>query len=80
MADPTRHPTPVPDDAAAVRQIIDALTAPATPEELADEARYLAMFTALAAPPPAPAHRRLRGRFVLAGAAAALAVRGRPRR
>jgi hypothetical protein len=75
MTDPTRHPTPTPDDA-AVRRIIDALTAPATAEELADEARYLAMFTALAAPPPAPERRRLRGRLVLAGAAAALAVTG----
>jgi hypothetical protein len=82
MADPARHPTPAPDDPwpapddAAVRQIVEALTAPATPEELADEARYLAAFTARGAPPPAPSGRRIRGRFVLAGAAAALAVTG----
>jgi hypothetical protein len=75
MTDPTHSSTPAPDDD-AVRQIVDALTAPATPEELADEPRYVTMFTALAAPPPAPSRRRLRGRFVLAGAAAALAVTG----
>jgi hypothetical protein len=82
MADPTRDPTPAPQDPwpapddAHVRQIVDALTAPATPEELADEARYLAAFTAVAAAPSSPSRRRRRGRLVVAGAAAALAVTG----
>ena len=82
MADQTRDPTPAPQepwpapDDAAVRQIVDALTAPATPEELADEAHYLAAFTALATAPSGPSRRRRRGRLVMAGAAAALAVTG----
>src|SRR4051794_35929351 len=62
MADPTRPLTPAPDDSwpapddAAVRRLVEALTADATPEELSDEARYIAAFTTLTAPaePAAP--------------------------
>src|SRR3954466_13394149 len=65
MADPTRPLTPAPDDSwpapddAAVRRLVEALTADATPEELSDEARYIAAFTTLTAPaePAAPPAR-----------------------
>src|SRR3954452_10415370 len=83
MAGPTRPLTPAPDDSwpapddAAVRRLVEALTADATPEELSDEARYIAAFTTLTAPAePAAAPGRRRGRLVLVAAAAALAVTG----
>src|SRR3954469_6972521 len=85
MADPTRPLTPAPDDSwpapddAAVRRLVEALTADAPPEELSDEARYIAAFTTLTAPAePAAAPGRRRGRLVLVAAAAALAATGTP--
>src|SRR5690242_14937165 len=87
MADPTRPATPAPDDSwpapddAAVRRIVEALTAEATPEELGDEARYVAAFEALTqtsatlAPDAARARRHVRV-VLVAAVAAALAVTG----
>jgi hypothetical protein len=84
MVDPTRPATPAPDDSwpvpddAAVRRLVEALTADAAPEELADEARYVAAFEALRAPSGStrPVRRGRRGRLVMVGAVAALAVSG----
>src|SRR3954465_11364330 len=83
MADPTRPLTPAADDSwpapddAAVRRLVEALTADATPEELSDEARYIAAFTTLTAPAePEAAPARPGGPLVRGPPPAALAVPG----
>ncbi|HYJ74393.1 MAG TPA: hypothetical protein VEV65_02290 [Kineosporiaceae bacterium] len=87
MVDPTRPATPAPDDSwpapddVAVRRLVEALTADATREELADEARYVAAFEALGVPSGSTrtirrGPRGRRGRLVMVGAVAALAVSG----
>jgi hypothetical protein len=74
------HPRPgPPDDAArdaALRMLVDALTAPGTPEELAGEHTYLQAFRTLSmsAKAAAAARRRRRLRLAAVGGFAALAV------
>src|SRR5919199_2073943 len=71
-----------PDDAAqdaALRMLVDALTGPGTPQELAREHAYLEAFRALSMSATAAtmaARRRRRLRLAAAGGVAALALTG----
>jgi hypothetical protein len=80
MVDPTRpdHPAPEPVPDAAVSRLIDALTAPGTPDELSAEQAHVAAFLAARDGRRGDLTRRSRRRLrmVLAGGVAALAVTG----